>query len=322
MKAPRVDILPVQMGCCHEEPRCVRCPPPPPLLSPTAMRRLLSRRQPRGNNHPSTHLRVGFFGGRPPTPTMLRALDGTPFSVRVRADLLSRREAHRLKDAGAVAIEVDIGSMQDGVLRASGRNYRSSWLRSQLRGLRSLKLDIGAVLDVGLPSSTHDLCVDDANQIAPLVDFVRIHPVMVVRGSRLQRMHRQGWYEALTVEQAVATCRAMADIFESKGVAIRRIGQNPEAELLGGAIAGPRHSAIRQLVEGKRRLADLNDGLRALDPQGRPLVIRCHPSEETVTRGPRNRHIQILRADFQLQELRVVADPGVALGDFELEEAS
>lgn len=311
-------IVPVALGCCPDPPRCLLCGPPPPEPGPDLLRALVHHyRQERAP--PGGALRVGFYGGAPPSDALLDGLDGLPFVARVRPDLLTRAALDRLIAAGAVAVELDALTFSDPALKAAGRRYGARLIEQQLQGLRDRGLRAGLVLTPGLPGTDHAQAVEDARRAADRADFVRIHPVLVLDGSALRLAHLDGRYVPLGLGEAITTCRAMLDLLEPAGVEVIRIGLNPRADGYGRAVAGPRHPALRQLVEARRTLEALRAALAGTRPGAR-VAIRCHPADETQTRGPFNQHVRTLRAAFALTGLRVRPDPALPRGRIRVDE--
>jgi histone acetyltransferase (RNA polymerase elongator complex component) len=81
-------------------------------------------------------------------------------------------------------------------------------VEEMLRGLREMGVSPGVVLWPGLPAASFEVCVRDAERVAPLVDSARLHPTLVLEGSDLQRRHLDGLYRPLEVGEAVTVCRA------------------------------------------------------------------------------------------------------------------
>jgi histone acetyltransferase (RNA polymerase elongator complex component) len=269
----------------------------------------------------STSLVVGFYGGRPPQPPLLDAPAGQPFQVRVRPDLLSRRIAEGLRDRGALAVELDLLTFDDPVLRRAGRRYSGRLVERMAEGLRAMGLGVGLVLAPGLPGSSHASSLRDAEVAAEWADTVRIHPVIVIDGSRLAARHRSGLYVPLVLGEAVQICRDMMDVLEGRGVKVVRVGVQAGPDGLGRALAGPRHSSLRELVEAKRvldRLRGMLDGTM----RGAQIEIRCAAADETRTRGPLNEHVRILRAEFGLEEVYVVPEPELRRGQWDIQRLS
>ena len=258
-----------------------------------------------------------FFGGAPPPISWVEALDA-PVSCRVRPDLLTREDAHALVRAGVVHIELDALSFSDEVLRETRRPYRGQRIQEMCRGLRALGANVGIVLAPGLPRSSHATCLTDARIAAPLVDTVRIHPVLVLQGSSLEQAHYAGTYTPLELGQAVTVCRDLLDLLETAGVEVIRVGQQPGPDGLGRVSAGPYHASLRELVEALRTL-DRVRPLFASCTRGESVILWCAPADETRTRGPMSQNLRTLRAEHGLQAIRIATDPGLRRGHWRLQ---
>lgn len=109
---------------------------------------------------------------------------------------------------------------------------------------------------VGLPDSTK---IDEINTAKALIKLkpkmVRIYPVLVIKGTNLEKQYNEGTYKPLTVVQAVEICKELVRMFDSKKIDIIRIGLQNTDEIAtpedknSEVVAGPFHPAFRQLVE-------------------------------------------------------------------------
>jgi len=285
---------------------------------------------------PGDDVMVGFYGGPPPSDALLAACGDLPIAVRVRPDLLSRDDADRLVAAGVVAIEVDALdadrlvaagvvaievdalALDDHVLKQAGRRHPVALVVQILEGLQALGVRVGIVLAPGLPGSTYDSCLHDAERAAPLIHTARLHPVLVLEHSRLQQRHIDGLYTPLLLGEAVTVCRAMMDLLEAAGVDVIRVGQQPGPDGIGRALAGPLHPSLRELIEARRvrdQLIALLDGT----PPRSHIVIRCAPPDVGRTRGPFNQHIRDLRALFDLEDVDVCPDANLLRGHWAID---
>jgi hypothetical protein len=303
-------IVPMQLGCCPASPRCALCGPADPV-QPDVIEALVQAYAPRATE--ASPLQVAFFGGRPPTVDDVAAISGLPYRVRVRPDLLDRAGARRLADTGCIHVELDALSFHNEPVRAVGRTHGATLVNEMRAGLKALGMQVGVVLAPGLPGSSHEQSVADAEEAADF-DTARLHPVLVLKGSGLHRAQMDGAYTPLTLSQAVTTCRAMLDVLESHHVNVLRVGRSPGPDGLGQAIGGPRHSSLRELVEARRTLDRLLLQAEPLPPDSH-VVVSCAPADETRTRGPRNQHVRTLRARGGFASVHVVVDASLRRGE-------
>jgi hypothetical protein len=303
-------IVPIQLGCCPEPHRCDLCPPPTNPPTPEVVTAL--RETARAPDLPV------FFGGPPPTDPLVAALGGRPFAIKVRPDLFRRHDLDRLAARGLTEVELDALSFDDAAVHGVGRPHRAAQVRAIADALHARGLRVGISLTPGLPGQSADVCREDAEIAAERFDFARLLPVLVLAGSGLDRRHAAGFYRPLSLGEAVAICRDMLERFEARQVPVIRVGLQPGPDGFGRAIAGPRHSSLRELIEAERtreRLRALLDDV----PRGAYVRIRCAPGDESRTRGPLHQHVRSIRADLGLRAVTVVCDDRLARGELAID---
>jgi len=311
-------IVPIVLGCCPTEPRCVLCAPSEVPENETIAALVEHYRTERAG--PSDRLSVGFFGGMAPTDEMLDSIEGLPFTARVRPDLLSRARASFLVERGATGIELDVGTFDDFALRWSGRPYTSGRVMEMASGLRDLGVRVGVLLTPGLPGTDFETGIRDATTATAQFDTARIQPTLVLVGSRLHHMYEGGRYTPLTVDNAVAMCREMMDILEAEGVEVIRVGAQPGPDGMGRLAAGPYHSSLRELVESQRAQDALRSLIGELDGDTTSILIRCASGDETRARGPANANVRVFRVEFGLAQITVQSDPDFERGQWAVEK--
>ncbi len=316
----RRTIVPIVLGCCPHEPRCVLCPEAAEVPGVDTIAALVEHYR-NDRARPDDLLSVGFFGGMAPTTNMLDAIDELPFTARVRPDLLTRAIAAELVERGAIGIELDVSTFDDFVLRWAGRPYTSARVIEMASGLRDLGVRVGAVLTPGLPGTDFQTAVRDATTASAHFDTARIQPTLVLEGSRLHEMYEGGRYTALSVDAAVAICREMMEILEAQAVEVIRVGAQPGPDAMGRLIAGPYHSSLRELVESKRAQDAIRRHIDALDSPT-AILIRCAAGDETRARGSANANIRIFRVEFGLQRVEVQADANLERGQWLVEKTA
>ena len=82
-------------------------------------------------------------------------------------------------------------------------------------------------------------------------DAVRIYPCLVLEGTPLAELWRQGSYTPWSTEKTIGTVsRATLRLWRS-GIPVIRIGLPPEKGLLPHVLAGPWHPALGSLVRSR-----------------------------------------------------------------------
>jgi histone acetyltransferase (RNA polymerase elongator complex component) len=219
----------------------------------------------------------------------------TAIRVSTRPDSLTEPVVEELARSGVATVEIGAQSLQDVVLQASGRGHDAASVAEAVALLRRQGLRVGIQLMVGLPGDTAEGCrrsMAAALGLSP--DFLRLYPTLVLAGTELASRYRRGDYRPLDLEEALHVCKRLLLMARREGVPIIRMGVQPTEELdrPGVVLAGPRHPAFRQLVEG----ALYTDLLLRLCGEEEPCLVRCHPSRVSDVVGQRRANIRHLAA--------------------------
>ena len=109
---------------------------------------------------------------------------------------------------------------------------------------------------VGLPESTKLDEIKTAKDLIKLKPkMVRIYPVLVIKGTKLEKELDKGEFKPLTVSQAVERCKELLYLFNKKNIQVIRVGLQNTDEITdpnsknSEVLAGPYHPAFGQLVE-------------------------------------------------------------------------
>ncbi|WP_243374470.1 radical SAM protein [Geotalea sp. SG265] len=280
-------------------------------------------------------VQVAFFGGTftalPQTdqeallqPLQPLLASGTVESVRIstRPDCVDRDSARFLRDRGVGIVELGIQSMADDVLEMSGRGHSALHVEQAAHVLRQAGLPWGAQLMPGLPGDSPTRSMASLERIIALEpSCLRIYPTLVIAGTPLADLFRQGSYEPLTLEDAVTLCMVMLHRAWQARLPVIRMGLQPTAELetTGTVLAGPYHPAFRYLVESElcfRLLARLVSGMA----RGTSVRITCAPCRISTVSGHKRSNIDRLsrqgvrvsaiKGDAALSSFRMVVETG------------
>ena len=207
---------------------------------------------------------IAFYGGnfcglRPDDKTRLlddamslvqsRCLDG--IRVSTRPDCVTEDEARFLAEHGVRFVEIGAQSFDDTVLEYVRRGHLSAAVGQAVAHLKAAGIGVSIHLMAGLPGASRESDVESARRAAALSpDAVRIHPTLVLKGSALEGEWRAGAYAPLALDEAVARCAAMMDVFAAAAIPVIRVGLHGDDELTTGRAlaAGPFHPNLRDLV--------------------------------------------------------------------------
>jgi hypothetical protein len=171
--------------------------------------------------------------------------------------------------------------------------------------LKQEGFEVGHQLMIGLPGDTFARFQETLDRIIDLEpDFVRIHPTLVLRGSPLETLWRDGIYAPLSLEEAVQWLKFGLLKLERSSIRIARLGLQPTRDLERDCLAGPFHPALHHLVDSAI-FFDMAEHLLQNDRRDLGVLFVCHPGDASNLRGQRNENILKLREAFGVEEISV-----------------
>ncbi len=270
MSRPREVVYPLFIpfrGCPH---RCVYCDQRAitGAVGPVDVRREMETMLAASGGASGGEL--AFYGGtftNLPEAEQERLLDeAAPFldsgAVRgirlsTRPDALSIARLWHLAARGVTTIELGVQSLDDRVLAAAGRGHSADDARRGAALVLSAGIRLGLQLMTNLPGDTPEIALATARGTADLCPaFVRIYPTLVLAGTELERLWRDGSYTPWSLDETVEVVSRMAAIFRDHGIAIARIGLPPLEGRESRILAGPLHPSLGDLV--RRHAAPLS----------------------------------------------------------------
>lgn len=183
--------------------------------------------------------------------------------LSTRPDYIDADVLRRLKYYGVTTIELGAQSLDEEVLKLSGRGHTVRDVEKASALIREAGFKLGLQMMTGLPGDTPEKAMETARRI---VEFgaacTRIYPTLVIRGTALEKRWRNGDYQSQTLDEAVELTARLLEIFREAGVEVIRVGLHPSEDLLEGndLLAGPFHPNFRELAETliwKRKLQPL-----------------------------------------------------------------
>jgi histone acetyltransferase (RNA polymerase elongator complex component) len=283
---------------------------------------------------PGRDLEVAFYGGtftalpRADQEYLLDALQpllafGRLQSVRLstRPDAVDPDIASFLRAMGVGTVELGVQSMDEEVLRLSGRGHGAADAERAVRALQDVGLSVGVQLMPGLPGDSPERSLASLDRVLSLKpSFLRIYPTLVVAGTQLADLYAAGNYTPLSLDDAVSLCKRMLLSAMRANVPVIRIGLQPTSELEspGVILAGPYHPAFGQLVESEL-FYDLMSSMVAELPKGSSVSFFAPAGRISDLVGQKRRNLARLAERLAVSVTAVREDVNLSRSEISLE---
>ncbi|WP_461570627.1 elongator complex protein 3 [Thermincola ferriacetica] len=244
--------------------------------------------------------------------------------ISTRPDKIDEDTLSILMAYGVDTIELGVQSMDKDVLAFARRGHATEHVVKAAKLVKSWGFFLGVQIMIGLPGDSQEKALKTCNEVIGLgPDFVRIYPVLVLKGTELERLFYQGKYFPWQVNEVVDTAKKMLNRFERAGIEVIRIGlQNTEEISPGGEIiAGPYHPAIGELVYGAliyEQLRELLNRTGAVPGGIKEVEFAVSPRDESKVRGHKSANIKALQEHYGLKTVKIIPDPELVPGTIKL----
>jgi len=177
-------------------------------------------------------------------------LDGIRLSTR--PDCITEEIVEFLKSYGVSTVELGVQSMDEEVLKSSGRGHSGEDVIKASKIIKDSGLTLGLQIMPGLPADTEERALATAKSVASMEpSFVRVYPTLVIKDTPLHKLYERGDYKPWSLKDMVRVCKEIKNIFEEKDIKIVRMGLQPTVELEETLVDGPYHPAFRSLVNNE-----------------------------------------------------------------------
>lgn len=216
-------------------------------------------------NPSGSHVEIAFFGGNftglpiAEQKTFLQAAtkfveQGAVHAIRLstRPDYIHKETLDLLKQFPVKTIELGAQSLDDEVLKASGRGHTAKQIVNASQAIKQAGFELVLQMMTGLPFDTPPKSLQTASRIIALgAAATRIYPCLVIEGTRLAELYKSGVYQPQSLQDTVELLAKLIIEFEKAEVFILRIGLHPSEELAKpeSLLAGPYHPALREMAE-------------------------------------------------------------------------
>jgi len=244
--------------------------------------------------------------------------DVSEVRISTRPDCIDTDTLNMLERYGVKTIELGVQSLDDDVLRASCRGHNSDIVYRSADLIKKNGFRLGIQTMTGLPLDTREKCLQTARKVVSIApDIVRIYPVLVIRGTGLEIMMKEGSYTPQTLEEAVDLCAELLKIYDENGIKVIRIGLQATDNINQGndsdVIAGPVHPAFRQLVEARVSLMRIEQQISKHGLSGaKKLTISTGTSNVSNVVGQKRSNMEYLKSKYGFTGIKVI--PAAGLG--------
>jgi len=248
-------------------------------------------------------------------------------SIRIstRPDYIDKSVLKMLKKYKVKTIELGVQSTNDYILNRAGRGHTFEDVKKASKLIKMYGFDLGHQMMVGLPESTN---LDDINTAKALIKLkpkmVRIYPVLVIKGTHLEKECLNGKYKPLTVVQAVETCKELVRLFTDKNIDVIRIGLQPTDSIsdptnFGSEVLdGPFHPAFRQLVESSLWYDVIVSKIKKLNVKVMQVEVTVNPLDINNVIGHKKENITKLKDVYDV-DLIVTPNEKIKQGKSKIE---
>ena len=241
-----------------------------------------------------------------------KKIDGIRISTR--PDYIDKYTLKRLKKYKVKTIELGVQSTNDYILENCRRGHTFEDVKKASKLIKRYGFTLGHQMMVGLPESTE---LDELNTAKDLIklkpSIVRIYPVLVIKGTKLEEQYNKGEYEPLELNQAVERCKELSYLFGKKKIKVIRIGLqnsdticNPDNQT-SEVVAGPYHDTFRQLVEASIYYDTIVNKIKKYNVKVKEVQVITHPQNVSNIVGYKRENIEKLKNIYDV-DLTILQD--------------
>lgn len=233
--------------------------------------------------------------------------------VSTRPDYISEEILDRLESYGVTTIELGVQSMDEEVLKRSARGHSAEDVKKAVALIRRYPFKLGLQMMTGLPGDNEEKSLETARRIIAMApDFVRIYPTLVLRDTPLCTMYEGGKYTPQTLEGAISVCKKLIVMFREADIDVIRVALVTTEEISdsGSVVAGPFHSAFRELCEGELYYDEMCTILDKTPDAGEFFV---NPAEISKAVGNKRRNVIRIKEKYGV-DIRIKPDENIHAG--------
>ena len=229
-----------------------------------------------------------------------------------------------LKKYNVKTIELGVQSTNDYILKRCDRGHTFEDVKRASKLIKRYRFNLGHQIMVGLPESTKLDEIKTAKDLIKLKPkMVRIYPVLVIKGTKLEKELQIGEYKPLTVSQAVERCKELLYLFHKNKIQVIRVGLQNTQEITdpknkeSQVVAGPYHPAFGQLVDDSIWYDSIVDKIKKINVKVKEVKIKVNFADMNNVIGHKRENLNRIKEIYDVDVL-VEADNNIKEGKSEL----
>ena len=217
--------------------------------------------------------------------------------ISTRPDCINEEILTVLKKYGVTSIELGCQSMDDEVLLKNGRGHNSDDVVKASELIKEYGFEFGVQMMTGLYGDSDETAIKTAEKLIALSpDTVRIYPTVVLEGTKLSELYKEGEYKPQTVEEASELCARLIPMFEEKGIRIIRLGLHSGGNVEEGFVAGAYHPAFKEICESKIYFQNILKEIRRENIPKGDITLTVNKKCVSALVGQKRSNIEKLRS--------------------------
>lgn len=239
--------------------------------------------------------------------------------LSTRPDYIDDEILANLKNYSVDVIELGVQSLDEEVLRKSGRGHSEEDVIKASSLIKQYGFTLGHQIMLGLPGDTFEKDIETTKKsIEMKPDIYRIYPALVIKDTPMEIMYRAGTYKPYNLYEAVEITKIVYSMLTANNIKVIRIGLQPTEEINSGKelIAGPFHPAFRELVEGSLYseliLQNIPENYNGI------LRIKINGRELSKLYADKKKFFNDMKKQLKTVSIHVVQDNSVDRGEISL----
>jgi len=235
--------------------------------------------------------------------------------ISTRPDCISDEILDILEKYNVKAVELGCQSLDDDVLSMNDRGHDVKDVFNAVKLISERGFELGLQMMTGLYGSDYEKDIKTAEIICSLKpDTVRIYPVVILKGTKLDELYQAGIYKTCDMDYMVKLCSEIMCMFKKHDIKIIKCGLHASETVEEDMTGGYYHPAFRELCESRifrNRIADVLE-----NNNGKDFIV--YVSAKNISRCIGQKRCNIDYFSDIMKNISVKSDKSLANDEFML----